>query len=258
MVKTEVSAYELVWADEFETDGRPDPEKWTYENGFVRNEELQWYQPDNAFCENGFLVIEGRRERVDNPNYRSDSKSWKENREFAGYTSASINTKGIQSWQYGIFEIRAKIDARRGLWPAIWTLGVERPWPLNGEVDIMEYYRDMILANFAWGDSLPYQPVWDDFKKPVAEFPEGWAGDFHVWKMHWTADSIKLFVDDLLLNETDLRKTVNRDGSGFNPFHQPHYLLLNLAIGGTQGGDPEGTSFPSRYLIDYVRVYQAR
>src|SRR5437773_9604095 len=103
---------QLVWSDEFENPGKPDPAKWTYETGFVRNQELQWYQPENAWCENGMLIIEARRERRKNPNYEAGSTFWKRNREFAEYTSACLITKGIQSWRYGRFEMRGRIDTR--------------------------------------------------------------------------------------------------------------------------------------------------
>ena len=82
-----------------------------------------------------------------------------------------------------------------------------------------------------------------------------WADKFHVWKMEWTREYIRLYLDDILLNEIDLKKSVNADG--FNPFHQPHYILLNLAIGGN-GGDPSQSNFPSKYVVDYVRVYQKK
>ena len=143
------AGYKLVWSDEFNKHGRPDPNKWTYERGFVRNRELQWYQPENARCENGLLIIEGRRERKVNPRYRPDSRNQMERREYAEYTSASLTTRGLHSWQYGRFEMRGRIDTRDGLWPAFWTLGVEGPWPGCGEIDIMEYYRGMLLANAA-------------------------------------------------------------------------------------------------------------
>jgi beta-glucanase (GH16 family) len=74
--------------------------------------------------------------------------------------------------------------------------------------------------------------------------------------MDWEKDSIKLYVDDELLNTIDLSKTINRTSDRANPFHEPHYILLNLAIGGTNGGDPSATEFPARFEIDYVRVYQ--
>ena len=84
--ETSSDEYKLVWSDEFDKDASPDPNNWTYENGFVRNEELQWYQPENARCENGMLIIEGRRERRQNPRYKPDSNNWRTNREYAEYT----------------------------------------------------------------------------------------------------------------------------------------------------------------------------
>jgi beta-glucanase (GH16 family) len=252
-------AYELVWSDEFDTDGRPDPLNWDYERGFVRNRELQWYRPENARCEDGLLVIEARRERVQNPRYDADSPDWRRNREHAEYTSASLRTKGLHEWTYGRFEMRGRIDVRTGLWPAFWTLGSAREWPACGEIDIMEFYRGTLLANAAWGSSRRWQAVWDDAKKPLEGLggPQ-WAEKFHVWRMDWDEREIRIYVDDQLLNTVDLEKTVNRDDEKSNPFREPHYLILNLAIGGTQGGDPSETGFPARFEVDYVRVYQRR
>ncbi|WP_234735748.1 glycoside hydrolase family 16 protein [Tellurirhabdus bombi] len=249
--------WKLVWGDEFEKDGKPDPKNWAFENGFVRNNELQWYQPDNAYCEKGLLVIEGRKERKPNPNYLANSPSWRSSRQYIDYTAASLKTEGLHSWKYGRFEMRARIDASPGLWPAFWTLGVAGEWPSNGEIDIMEYYRDMILANVAWGTEKRFKAEWRTTKTPLAKFNDpNWAKNFHVWRMDWDENAIQLFVDDQLLNKVDLKETINRDGSNTNPFHQPHYLLVNLAIGGDNGGEPTGTKFPTRYEIDYVRVYQ--
>jgi beta-glucanase (GH16 family) len=252
-------AWQLVWADEFDKSGRPNPRDWTCEEGFVRNDELQWYQPDNAWCEHGLLLIEGRRERKRNPNYTPGSQDWKTSREFADYTSASLTTQGRHSWQYGRFEIRGRIDTRPGLWPAFWTLGVTGEWPSSGEIDVMEYYQGILLANVAWGTGRRWVPEWDSVRKPITEFGDpDWSGKFHVWRMDWDAECIRLSVDGLLLNTTDLKDTVNKDRAGKNPFRQPHFLLLNLAIGGTNGGDPSKTEFPARVEVDYVRVYQRR
>jgi beta-glucanase (GH16 family) len=250
----------LVWNDEFNTPGKPDSSTWIYENGFVRNRELQWYQSDNANCHDGVLVIEGRRERVENPDFVSGSKDWRTERQYAEYTSASIETRGHRQWQFGRFEIRARIDTSQGSWPAIWTLGIAKRWPYDGEIDIMEFYRinrvPTILANFAWGTDSPGVAMWDDLKKPLGDFtssdPE-WTRKFHIWRMDWTKDSISLYLDDQLLNSTSLDKTINPDG--FNPFLQPHFILLNLALG-ANGGDPSKTKFPVKYEVDYVRIYQ--
>jgi beta-glucanase (GH16 family) len=246
-------AWKLVWNDEFDRDGRPDPAKWTYETGFVRNQELQWYQPENAWCENGLLIIEGRRERKKNPDFQPGSANWKTNREYAEYTSASLTTKGIASWRYGRFEMRARIDTRAGLWPAFWTLGVEGPWPSDGEIDIMEYYRDTLLANLIWagaGRTASFTK-----RKPLASFNDpGWSRKFHVWRMDWDENRIVMSVDGEVLNDSDLNQAANPDGK--NGFRQAQRIILNLAIGGTAGGDPAGTEFPARFEVDYVRVYE--
>ena len=251
------TGYKLVWSDEFNKDGRPDPNNWTYERGFVRNQELQWYQPDNARCQNGLLIIEGKRQRKQNPRYRPDARDWRQSREYAEYTSSSLTTRRLHSWMYGRFEMRGRIDTRPGLWPAFWTLGIEGPWPANGEIDIMEYYRGVLLANAAWAGERRWAAQWDDSRKPITEFNDpNWSQKFHIWRMDWDDDSIKLYVDDILLNEVDLKETINKNGDGKNPFHQPHYIILNLAIGGTSGGDPSNTKFPAKFEVDYVRIYQ--
>lgn len=250
----------LVWNDEFNNNGKPDTAVWKYEKGFVRNQELQWYQSENATCRNGVLMIEGRREEIKNPKYDSLSRNWKLNRKFAHYTSASMNTRGTKEWQYGRFEIRARIDTSRGSWPAIWTLGISGGWPSNGEIDLMEFYRvkevPTILANVAWGTNQPGGAKWDSEKNPLTRFTsrdKDWVKKFHVWRMDWKTDSINLYLDDELLNTTLLSETINPDGK--NPFMQPHYILLNLALGGN-GGNPDQSAFPIRYEVDYVRVYQ--
>ena len=255
--KTEVE-YKLVWADEFDVDGTPDSTNWGFEQGFVRNEELQWYQEENAYVSNGFLVIEGRRDTFANPLYDASSNNWRQNREMVYYTSSSLNTKSHHSWKYGRFEIRAKIVAKEGLWPAIWTLGKGHEWPQGGEIDIMEFYSGKILANAAWAGSERWQAVWDSKQIPIEEFGENWDDEFHVWRMDWSNEFIKIYIDDLLVNTVALNTTLNQRGSISNPFKETeHYILLNLAIG-SNGGNPDKTDFPSRYLIDYVRVYQEK
>lgn len=120
----------------------------------------------------------------------------------------------------------------------------------------MEYYHHSILANAAW--ARKDDTIWDKGKFPMAHFDEPkWFDKFHIWRMDWDETAIKLFLDDELLNTIELSKTINKRGDVKNPFKIPHFLLLNLAIGGTAGGDPSGVTFPARYEIDYVRIYQA-
>jgi beta-glucanase (GH16 family) len=250
--------YTLIWADEFNKDGLPDTANWNYEKGFVRNHELQWYQPENAFCKNGMLIIEARKENKPNPQYEEGSNRWQRSRKTIDYTSACMISRGKHSWLYGRFVMRARIDIRSGLWPAWWTLGETKPWPGNGEIDIMEYYRGMLLANIAClGKDRKAEWYSNRFSADSLGGAK-WAAAFHVWRMDWTEQSVALYCDDVLLNETPLSKLENKDGTGFNPFRQPHYMLLNLALGGDNGGDLSDTPFPNRFEVDYVRVYQKK
>ena len=260
--------YQLVWSDEFDVEGEPSTE-WSYEYGFQRNEELQWYQSQNAKVKDGCLVIEARKDFLINPHYEPGSNDWRKNREFTRYTSSCLTTRFSQQFLYGRFEIRAKIPVASGAWPAIWLLGNKWEWPNNGEIDIMEYYikdgQPSILANACWGATEKWKAFWDSAVIPFTHFTEKdpyWADKFHIWRMDWDKDFIRIYLDDELLNEIDLSKTQNQgyDGNTENPFANNvvgfgHYLLLNLAIG-SNGGEPDDSQFPLRYYIDYVRVYQ--
>ena len=252
--------YQLVWKDEFDCNHKLDENEWNYERGFRRNFEAQWYKSDNVNCYKGILQIEANREVVDNPFYDATSDNWRKQRKQAFYTSGSINTKGKHSWLYGRFEIRARIKTENGLWPAIWFLGDEGNWPKRGEIDLMEYYQGQILANAAWAQTASKKPRWDSVKTPMSEFNDlNWDEKFHLWRMDWDKDFIHMYLDGKLLNTVNLSKAVNPDGfKPKEPFQQPHYLLLNLAIGGKAGGDPSNTAFPTIYEIDYVRVYQKK
>lgn len=250
--------YELVWSEEFNTNGPPDPQKWKFESGFVRNEEAQWYQSENAMCEGGNLVITGKKERKSNPRYIPGSTDWRTKREFIDYTSASVVMQEAHAFKYGKIEVRAKIDAQTGLWPAIWTLGADGEWPSNGEVDIMEYYGDKILANFAYASATRWQAIWDGANKSLTSLGGTlWASQFHVWTLEWDENLMRILLDGELMNSIDLSTSINKS-DGKNPFRQPHYLLLNLAMGGTSGGSLASTVLPSKYMIDYVRIYQKK
>lgn len=248
--------YELVWNDEFSANGIPDKRKWNYEIGFVRNLENQWYQKENAYCKDGFLIIEAKKELKVNPNFISrEHHDWTKNRDSIKITSSCLTTQGKHSWKHGRFEMRAKIPVAKGMWPAFWTLGVNGNWPENGEIDIMEYYMGKILANVAWKSSKP-DTEWDSETILLTDFKKNWADEFHIWRMDWDVYSVKLYLDDKLINETNIKETIQSNNQKIMPFQQPHYLLLNLAVGGINGGDFTNGSFPSKYIIDYVRVYQ--
>ena len=258
----------LVWSDEFNTDGLLDSKVWNYEEGFKRNHEAQWYQKANAYCKDGNLVIEARKEKKSrrNPGFRENSSRWPENIEKIHYTSASVNTAEKKEFLYGRVEVRAKIPTAGGSWPAIWLLGRGMDWPSNGEIDMMEYYRRQgvphILANACWGTDKPWTAKWNSKAIPFTHFTNRdsqWADKFHVWRMDWDEQSIRLYLDDELLNEISQAEAVNgKLGNGEQPFKKPQYLLLNLALGGDNGGEIDDSALPMKYLIDYVRVYQKK
>lgn len=267
-VPTSYDDYKLVWSDEFNIDGKPS-DNWVPEKGFQRNQELQWYQSDNATVSDGCMIIEGRLERVKNPNYVEGSSNWKTNREYAEYTSSCLTTQNRFTFKYGRLEVRAKIPTATGSWPAIWTLGNQWEWPMNGEIDLMEYYikngMPSILANACWSSTRQWTAVWDESATPFTHFTSKdsqWAEKFHLWRMDWDCSYIRLYLDGELLNEIDLSKTQNQgyQGNTNNPFsndieNNGQYILLNLAIG-SNGGIPDKSKFPLRYYVDYVRVYQ--
>jgi beta-glucanase (GH16 family) len=251
--------YELVWSDEFNKDGIPDEKNWNYETGFVRNQEDQWYQKQNAFCKAGFLVIEARKENRVNPDFVSKAHhDWAKKRDSIKVTSSCLITRGKHSWQYGRFEMRAKIPVGNGMWPAFWTLGIEGNWPANGEIDIMEYYTGKIFANACW-KSDDSKTVWDSATKKLSDFKDkSWADQFHIWRMDWDSQWIKLYVDDQLLNEISVAESMKYKNQKIKPFQQPHYLLVNLAVGGINGGEFTTDNLPAKYIIDYIRVYQKK
>lgn len=235
--------WQLVWSDEFDQDGLPDPGKWSYETGYIRNNEEQYYtggRLENARIEDGFLIIEARKEPYNG----------------FEYTSASLTTRGTAEFTYGRVEVRAMLPAGRGTWPAIWMLGSnisEVGWPACGEIDIMEnvgYRKRRIHGNVHYqADNSSNRAM----KGGSARVRRPWDR-FYLYAIEWFEDRIDFFVDDrkYFTFEKD------SDSNGAWPFDKPHYLLVNLAIGGSWGGNRgiDDKIFPRQFIIDYVRVYQ--
>ena len=231
----------LAWEDQFDGRGLPDPSRWNYEVGLIRNNELQYYTRDrqaNARVEDGMLVIESRKEAY----------------EGAGYTSASLTSRA--SWTYGRIEVRAKLPKGRGTWPAIWMLGTnirEVGWPQCGEIDIMEHVGfdpGRIHANI---HTRAYNHVQGTNKGNSVLVPQP-DDQFHVYESVWTPDRIDVLVD----GQRYFTFAREPGGDAVWPFDKPQYLILNLAIGGSWGGQQgiDESAFPTRFLIDYVRVYR--
>ena len=259
---SEADDWKLVWSDEFDKPGMADESKWNYEVGFIRNRESQYYtcaREENARVEDGVLVIEARKEKYKNPRFDAKRKGdWKREQESASYTSASLNTKGKAAWCGGRIEVRAKLPTGRGMWPAIWMLGVDKDrvgWPACGEIDIMEnvgYAPDVIHANI---HTKSYNHSIGTGKGSRITIPKPYA-DFHIYAVEWTQEKMDFFVDD------QKYFTYENEGTGRDvwPYNQPHYLILNIAVGGAWGGQKgiDDGIFPQKMLIDYVRVYQEK
>lgn len=239
----------LIWADEMETDGPPDPAKWLYDvgGGGWGNAEAQFYtgnRLENARVENGVLIIEARQEPW--PNARNPRND---------YTSARLVSKGSGDWLYGRIEVRARLPFGRGTWPAIWMLptgDAYGTWPRSGEIDIMEHVGFDMGRIHGSLHSLAHN--WLTETQPTGSLMlPGVEDNFHVYAMDWTPDGIRFYVD-----ETEILNAPN-PGTGWEewPFDQPFHLILNLAVGGFWGGiegiDPE--IWPQRMEVDYVRVY---
>lgn len=240
----------LVWADEFNSNGLPDSTKWSYDLGDGcpdvcgwGNNELQFYtgkRVENARVQNGFLIIEAR----------------KENMRERKYTSARMVSKNKGDWKYGRFEIRAKLPKGKGIWPAIWMLPtkwVYGGWPKSGEIDIMEfvgYMPDSVFGSVHTG--LYNHSIGTQKTKGVAfkDLPTA----FHVYAIEWTERNISFLVD----GQKYFQFENNKSGPGAWPFDQEFHLILNIAVGGNWGGKfgVDDSIFPQTMEIDYVRVYQ--
>ena len=243
--------WQMVWSDEFDVDGLPDPKKWAYDTAFNQkgwfNHEQQYYsgpRAENAVVRDGRLIITGRKET------RSAAPDWGGQK----YTSARLLTRGLGEWTTGFFEIRAKLPCGLGTWPAIWMLGTHGDWPANGELDIMEH----IGRNPGRVMSTIHTPAGSGAHGvgAVVTVPDA-CGAFHRYQMLWTERDITFGVDGVN-NLTYPRLDVGAAGAARAwPFDGPQFLLLNVAIGGDLGGPVDDSIFPVTMEVDYVRVWQA-
>lgn len=239
--------YLMVWSDEFNTNGLPDPAKWDEDTSVNKtgwyNHELQYYsrqRPENAQVQDGTLRITARKESL------SSMPDWGGQ----AYTSSRMLTRGKADWTYGFFEIRAKLPCGKGTWPAIWMLGSKGQWPADGELDIMEQVGSnpsRVFSTVHRSAGFGGNGSGSDFQVADA------CTAFHTYQMLWTPDAIKFGMDGTL------NHTYTNPKTGYDawPFDNPQYLLLNIAIGGDLGGPVDDSIFPVTMEVDYVRVWQA-
>jgi beta-glucanase (GH16 family) len=264
----QIPGWKLVWSDEFNYRGHPDPSKWNYEEGYVRHNELEYYTVNrlaNARVDGQHLLIELRKETPQSFLPTSINDEWHR------YTSASVNTRDTASWTYGRFEIRAKLPKGKGAWPAIWFLsplrtpnvpGPPRPrqpdgkefhgpyrGPNNGEssqgeIDLMEAWgsRPGRIAVHIHGTKGPTPSKSVTVNDPYTEF--------HVYRLDWYPDHMDFFLDSKKI------LTYRKDPAAGWSFDHPMYLIMNIACGGPDEPAPDDSALPQFMTVDYVRVYQ--
>ncbi|PJB12010.1 MAG: laminarinase [Flavobacteriales bacterium CG_4_9_14_3_um_filter_40_17] len=230
----------LVWEENF-NGNELNPAVWNFElgNGCPNvcgwgNNERQFYTIENHRLENGYLIITAKKDN---------------NR----VTSTRITTKGKKEFQYGRIEARLDIPTGKGIWPAFWMLGSnikEVGWPKSGEIDIMEYVGKLpkTIYNSIHTQSSHGNTI-NNAKAIFDEVEEG----FHTYAIDWTAEKIDFFIDDTL--SYTYAPTDKTEATW--PFDQPFFILINLAVGGNFGGpEVDESIYPSKYKIDYVKVWQ--
>lgn len=258
--------YELVWSDEFDGNrSELHSADWGYETGFLRNHEDQYYtahRAKNCRVENGCLVIEAHLEDFENAQYDPNAGADDERRskKTAKYTSASILTKGKRDFGDGIIEVCAKVPPVRGTWPAIWTMGRDSDavgWPTCGEVDILEYVgaESRTIHCFAHCRSAESALGNEDRRFEGKLFGQMPYEGFHVYALERENGVMTTYYDGKVVMRVDLSTLKPSERMAFD---QPHYLRLNLAIGGTWGSEHgiDDTAFPCRMEVDWVRVWR--
>ena len=226
----------LIWSDEFNTDGAPDATNWTYDlgDGGWGNGEVQTYtnSADNVKVTDGSLVITAK----------ADGSG--------GYTSARLKSQGLRKFTFGRIEVKAKLPAAQGTWPAIWMLGSNFStvgWPTCGEIDIMEQTganKDITLGTVHWYNTATNTNASAGENTAVANA----SSEFHLYTVEWSDTSIKMYLDDVPFYEFANNATL--------PFNADFFMILNIAMGGTLGGDIDSGFTEDTMEIDYVKVFQ--
>jgi beta-glucanase (GH16 family) len=235
---TNVDYTNLIWSDDFDVDGAPDPAKWSYnlgtgENGWGNNEKQNYTDlPANVIVQDGVLKI----------------TAIKESSGGQAYSSARIVTDNKFKFTYGKIEVRAKLPTGGGTWPAIWMLGqnyATNEWPACGEIDVMEHVgnsQDVIHG------TLHYPGRFGGSADGASKTIPNVSSQFHVYKAVWSPSSIKIYVDETLIHSVSNATSL--------PFNSDFFIILNVAMGGNFGGNIDPAFTQSSMEIDYVKVYQ--
>ena len=246
-----VDGWVPTWCEEFDYEGAVDSTKWRHQTGGggYGNNELQNYtsRPENVYVDGDKLVITALREDYGNEDY----------------TSSKIWTQGVKNWKYGKFEIRAKVPAGVGTWPAFWMMpksSVYGGWPASGEIDILEHTANFGGLNKAVGSihtSAYNHKIGTQIS--FSKFDATLSSEFHTYSIIWNEFSITWFLDGVQYGKTTfnpLKETSVNKVSDAWPFDQEFYLIINLAMGGAMGGTVDPNFVSDTFEVDYVRVFQ--
>jgi len=232
----------LVWEEDFSA-STIDQSDWTFEigngtNGWGNN-ELQYYRADNAYTQDGHLIIEAKEES------------------FQGYdyTSTRMITRGKKEFQYGRIDIRAALPEGQGIWPALWMLGSNFNsvgWPASGEIDIMEMIggsgrENTVHGTVHWQHDGQHANFGGDVTLPSGTFND----EFHVFSIVWTSSRITWYMDNQEYHAIDTTP------AQLSEFRNSFFFIFNVAVGGNWPGAPNSTTtFPQYLIVDYIRVFQ--
>lgn len=232
----------LVYFEDFNTDGQPDPNDWNIQVGDKwANNELQCYTDhiDNCYIKDSKLILKATLHN-----------------EGCKYRSARINTKGKREWMYGRFVIKAKVSKGLGSWPALWFLGSNLSkgtrWPLCGEIDLMEfaYQRPNIINGSLHSETYNHKIGTERTLTAILNEP---YLRFHEYEVNWTKEFISFSIDGVTYGKYEKKDT---DTPSEWPFDQPFYMIINLAVGGMFGGNVVDADLPFIFEVDWIKVYQ--
>ncbi len=275
--------WQLVWADEFDGAGL-DRTRWTPEQSCWGggNNERQCYtdRAENIEVAGGFLMLKARKERFTGPDRPAEIAPVSNPQVTREYTSGKVRTRGLHSWKYGRIEVRAKVPAGQGMWPAVWMMPANDyygKWPLSGEIDILEAVNigarcdgckggvgeNRTVSALHFGDLPPGNTLVDQ-KTPLPDMALP-SDDFHIYSVEWGEGLIRFLIDGrvhlAVTPDQWFTGSAKAQGNPNAPFDQPFYLMANLAVGGKwpEESNERGvaqSALPGQFTIDWIRVYQ--
>lgn len=224
---------------------------WNFEQGFIRNNELQYYTDKNYTLDDNGLTIIGKKEKIKNENYDCNSSNWQFSREYSLVTSTSITTKGKFDFKNGYIEAKIKMPVGKGVWPAFWLLGSNKKWPYGGEIDIMEYLgrtEDIIYHNAHSKNHICKS--YNSFEEKVLNS----STEYHTYGLYKDQDILEFYVDRKLQGRLVRKADYNLTDDW--PFNSEFYIIINLALGGNWAEELDMDALPAYYNISYIKVWE--